>query len=458
MSTAAADRMHLHDPTSAQVILDYVAWRVGLAEPPLDGLGDRQHLEQMVAGLIGPGPRDVRDVLDIYADHLSETILSTDSPRNYAFIPAAPTEAAVLFDMVVSAASLQGCSWLEAAGAVVAENQALRVLADAAGMPAGAGGVFVAGGSAGNLSGLAVARDLARHRRRAAGRSEHGLRVVVSDQAHSSIASALNLLMLDALEVPTRDGRLTRADLQQALDGCESLDDVVAIVATAGTTNAGIVDDLVAVADTAQAHGWWFHVDAAYGGAALLSRKVRYRFEGIERADSMVTDPHKWWFAPFDCAALLYANPHLAKAVHTQDASYLDVLHGPDDDLNPSDLAYHLTRRARGLPLWFSLAVNGLDAYRDAVDAAIDLTHYAADRIRHLPHLSLVREPELSVLLFRRDGWSEADYDEWSQRLLRQQVAFVMRSAWRGETVGRLVFLHPGTTRAMVDEVLDSLR
>jgi len=457
MSTADADRMHRHDSASAQMVLDYVAWRVALAEPPLDGLGDRRHLEQMVEGLIGPGPRDVREVLDVYADHLSETILSTDSPRNFAFIPAAPTEAAVLFDMVVSAASLQGCSWLEAAGAVVAENQALRVLADAAGMPATAGGVFVAGGSAGNLSGLAVARDLARLRRRSAGASEMGLRVVVSDQAHSSIASALNLLMLDALVIPTRDGRLTRADLQQALDGETTLADVVAIVATAGTTNAGIVDDLAAAADAAQAHGWWFHVDAAYGGAALLSRKVRDRFAGIERADSMVTDPHKWWFAPFDCAALIYANPHLAKAVHTQDASYLDVLHGPDDDLNPSDLAYHLTRRARGLPLWFSLAVNGLDAYRDAVDAAIDLTHYAAQRIRHSPVLELVREPELSVVLFRRHGWTADDYDRWSKQLLTEQVAFVMRSAWRGETVGRLVFLHPGTTQAMVDQVLDSL-
>jgi glutamate/tyrosine decarboxylase-like PLP-dependent enzyme len=449
--------MHRHDPAFTQVMMEYVNWRMSLQDPPLDGIGDRRLLGPAVAGLIGPKPRDPREVLDVYAEELSETILSADSPRNYAFIPAAPTEAALLFDMVVSAASLQGCSWLEAAGAVVAENQALRVLADAAGLPASAGGVFVAGGSAGNLSGLAVARDLARTRRRAEGKSEYGLRVVVSDQAHSSIASALNLLMLDALEIPTQDGRLTRADLQRALEGEQNLDDVVAIVATAGTTNAGIVDDLAAAADLAQTHGWWFHVDAAYGGAALLSQQARYRFDGIERADSMVTDPHKWWFAPYDCAALLYAKPHLAKAVHTQDASYLDVLHAQDEELNPSDLAYHLTRRARGLPLWFSLAVNGLDAYRDAVDYALDLTQYAAERIRQLPQLSLVRDPELSVVLFRRDGWGEAEYDAWSDRLLREQTAFVMRSAWRGEIVGRLVFLHPGTTRAMVDEVLASL-
>jgi glutamate/tyrosine decarboxylase-like PLP-dependent enzyme len=168
-------------------------------------------------------------------------------------------------------------------------------------------------------------------------------------------------------------------------------------------------------------------------------------------------DPHKWWFAPFDSAALLYRDPRLAKAVHTQDASYLDVIHEDDDDFNPSDLAYHLTRRARGLALWFSLAVNGLDAYRDAVEHSLAMARYAADRIESHPDLHLVREPDLSVVLFRRVGWLHADYEAWGQRLLQQQTAFVTHSSWRGETVGRLVFLHPATTTDMVDEVLATL-
>jgi aromatic-L-amino-acid decarboxylase len=454
---ADADRMHRFDPEMTQMILDYVVERLSIVENTVDGLGDRRQLEQVVAGLIGDQPRDAREVLDLYVDHLAETILSADSPRYYAFIPAAPTKAALLFDMVVSAASLQGCSWLEAAGAVIAENQALRVMADQAGLPASAGGVFVSGGSAGNLSALVVARDTARRARIEAGLPEIRLRVVVSDQAHSSIKNALNIIGMDALIVPTLDGRLEEEFLRETLDSKDDLGDIAAIVATAGTTNAGIIDDLDAAGRVAAEHGWWFHIDGAYGGAGMLARSIRHRYDGVERADSIVMDPHKWWFAPFDSAALIYRDPRLAKAVHTQDASYLDVIHEDDEDFNPSDLAYHLTRRARGLALWFSMAVNGLDAYRDAVEHSLAMARYAAARIHEDPDLHLVREPDLSVVLFRRVGWLHADYEAWGQRLLQQQIAFITHSSWRGATVGRMVFLHPGTTTAMVDEVLATL-
>jgi glutamate/tyrosine decarboxylase-like PLP-dependent enzyme len=449
--------MHRFDPEMTGLILEYVAERLAMHETSVDGLGDRRHLEQAVAGLIGDEPREASAVLDIYVNHLANTILSADSPRYHAFIPAAPTKASLLFDMVVSAASLQGCSWLEAAGAVIAENQALRVMSDLAGLPASAGGVFVSGGSAGNLSALVVARDTARRARIQSGLPEVRMRVVVSDQAHSSIKNALNITGMDALIVPTLDGRLEGGVLRETLSDDADLSVVVAVVATAGTTNAGIIDDLAAAAAVAAEHGWWFHVDGAYGGAGMLSRHLRDRYAGVERADSLVMDPHKWWFAPFDSAALIYRDPRLAKAVHTQDASYLDVIHEDDEDFNPSDLAYHLTRRARGMALWFSMAVNGLDAYRDAVDHSLALARYAAARIDEDPDLHLIREPDLSVVLFRRVGWLHADYEAWGQRLLHEQTAFVTHSAWRGETVGRLVFLHPATTTEMVDEVLTTL-
>ena len=123
-------------------------------------------------------------------------------------------------------------------------------------------------------------------------------------------------------------------------------------------------------------------------GAALLSRsgEVQALFQGSEHADSFVVDPHKWLFAPFDCAALLYREPALAKAVHAQHASYLDPIHtGASDEWNPSDYAYHLTRRARGLALWYSLVVNGTDAYSGAVDAALSMARVTARLIAELP-------------------------------------------------------------------------
>jgi aromatic-L-amino-acid/L-tryptophan decarboxylase len=231
---------------------------------------------------------------------------------------------------------------------------------------------------------------------------------------------------------------------------------VFAVVATAGATNTGVIDDLAGVADVCGDRGLWFHVDGAYGGAGLFAPSVRARYDGIELADSLVVDPHKWLFAPFDCAALLYREPRLAKAVHTQDASYLDAIHHDDGsyEWNPTDYAYHLTRRARGLPLWFSLVVNGTDAYTEAIEHSITLARTVGEEIEAAPHLELVREPSLGVVLFRRSGWTAADYDAWGARLLREQIAFITSTSWEGETIGRFSFLHPATTLDMVREVL----
>ena len=130
-------RMHAPDQHLVDVVLAYVTERLALTEAPIDGFGDRDEMQQALGGLIGPEPKDPVAVLSIYEKYLSETVLSAESPHFFGFIPAAPTKAALLFDMVVSVASLQGCSWLEAAGAVMAENQALRTMADIAQMPQG---------------------------------------------------------------------------------------------------------------------------------------------------------------------------------------------------------------------------------------------------------------------------------------------------------------------------------
>jgi aromatic-L-amino-acid decarboxylase len=442
----------------AKAVYGYTDWRLRLDPVPLDVGAPRDKLDERMAGLLGAHGNDPETVLKLYDETVSRAVISCDSPRFLAFIPAAPTKAALLFDMVVSCASIQGISWLEAAGAVHAENQVLRLMADMAGLPESAGGCFVSGGSAGNLSALVVARETGKRRvEQAGGEQPPRWRIAASHEAHSSIDNALRIMEVDPLHVPVEDHRLTGEALRAALDADGDLGSVCGVVATGGTTNAGIVDDLAGVAEVAREHGLWFHVDCAYGGAGLLAPSVRERYAGIEHADSIVMDPHKWWFAPFDCAALIYREPRRARAVHTQDASYLDVIHERPDEWNPTDYAYHLTRRARGLPLWFSLAVNGTDAYRDAIEVGLALTREAAELIRATPHLELVREPELAVVLFRRHGWAAADYNAWSDRLLAEQVAFVTPSAWEGETVARLVFMHPATTLETVREILDAM-
>jgi glutamate/tyrosine decarboxylase-like PLP-dependent enzyme len=253
------------------------------------------------------------------------------------------------------------------------------------------------------------------------------------------------------------DHRLTGPALHTALLADADPSDVIGVAATAGTTNAGIIDDLAGIASVARDFDLWFHVDGAYGGAGLLAPSVRDRYRGIEHADSLVIDPHKWLFAPFDCAALLYRDPRLAGAAHAQDASYLDALHTDDAQWNPSDYAHHLSRRARGLPLWFSLAVHGTRAYSKAIEKALTLARDTATLIRHTPYLELIREPELSAVLFRRIGWTTEDYTEWSARLLAGQTAFVAPTGWEGETVARFAFLHPETTLEAVEEIVNTM-
>jgi len=452
--------MHSVDPTTESMIRSVLAYaenRLRLDPVPLDrGSRDPAELEAAVKGLLGPEPHNPDQVLGVYTSVIAPAVISADSPRFLGFIPAAPTKASLLFDMLISCASIQGISWLEAAGAIHAENQALRLIADRAGMPDGAGGCFVSGGSAGNLSALVVAREVAK---RKAGSAAAGRRwrVAVSEDAHSSITNALRILEMDPLIVRADDHRLTGAGLRAAIAADGDPRSLAAVVATSGTTNAGIIDDLAGAAEVAREHGLWFHVDGAYGGAGLFAPSVRPRYDGIEHADSFIVDPHKWLFAPFDCAALLYRNPSLARSVHTQDASYLDVIHDTPGEWNPTDYAYHLTRRARGLPLWFSLAVYGVDAYTRAIEAAIELARQTAAEIRSREYLELIREPELGVVLFRRPGWDPAQYTRWADQLLTDQVAFIPPSAWEGETVARFAFLHPQTSMDLVRQILDRM-
>jgi aromatic-L-amino-acid/L-tryptophan decarboxylase len=460
--------MHSVDATTEQMIRSVLAYaenRLRLDPVPLDkGSRDPAELDLAIRDLLGEEPHDPDQVLGVYAAFLAPAVISADSPRFLGFIPAAPTKASLLFDMLISCASIQGISWLEAAGAIHAENQVLRMIAERAGLPAAAGGCFVSGGSAGNLSALAVAREMAKRRASAGGTGGPGQnwpaqrwRALVSTDAHSSIHNTLQLLEMDALVVPAADHRLTGQAARAAIEADGDPSSLALIVATSGTTNAGIIDDLAGLAEIAREHNLWLHVDGAYGGAGLFAPSVRPAYAGIEHADSFVVDPHKWLFAPFDCAALIYRDPALARSVHTQDAGYLDVIHERPGEWNPTDYAYHLTRRARGLPLWFSLCVYGIRAYSEAIESAIGLARQAAEEIAGRDYLELVREPGLSIVLFRRRGWGPEDYARWADRLLQDQLAFMPPTTWEGETVARFAFLHPQTPMDLVRQILDRM-
>jgi glutamate/tyrosine decarboxylase-like PLP-dependent enzyme len=425
-------------------------------DAPLDGPRSKEELEARAGQTISADGMGGEEALWIWTDVLAPATMSVDHPRYLAFIPGAPTEVSTLFDLVVGASSLYGGSWLESSGAVYAENQALRWVADLAGLPEGAGGCFAQGGTVGNLSALVAARHTMLERR--GGERPRRWQVAITAETHSSVVYDLERVMdVGALNVPADErGRMTGDGLERALEHADDLDGLFAVVATAGTTNTGVVDDLAGIAEVCRGRGIWMHVDGAYGLAALASQSARHLFTGIEHADSFIVDPHKWLFGPFDCCALLYREPELARRAHTQHAGYLDVITA-EEAWNPSDYAVHLSRRARGLPFWFSLAVHGTDAYRDAIETTLRVARESAEEIRRRPHVELLLEPDLTVLTFRRVGWEAADYHRWSKRLLSEGYAFVTPTSHQGETCTRMAIVNPRTTVSDIVGILATM-
>jgi len=437
----------------SESILAYAMDRLRMDPPTIDRALPQMTLEELAGQTITEEGLGGEEALKLFVDTLGPACISQDHPRYLSFVPSAPSEVSTLFDLVVGASNICASSWLEGAGAIYAENQALRWIADIAGFPQGAGGVFVSGGTAGNLSALVAARHDWRQAHPECS-SQRGL-IISSRGAHASVAQAAQVM--DADLVQSGGHQLTGADVAATIAELSSEDRarLFAVACTAGTTNLGIIDDMQGIGETCAKEKLWFHVDGAYGGAALAAPSARPLFDGIERADSFIVDPHKWLFAPFDCCALLYRDPATARRAHQQKGDYLEVLY--DGVWNPSDYAHHLSRRARGLPLWFSLATHGTKAYTEAVEKTIDVAKKAAAMIEQHPRLEMVVEQHLSICVFRRPGWSPEEYSAWSEKLMEDGLAFVTTTKHDGETVLRFCIVNPRTTVDDIQIILDTL-
>jgi glutamate/tyrosine decarboxylase-like PLP-dependent enzyme len=439
----------------AHSVIGYAIERLRLPKDTRWGARSSEELDAAIGPTIGAHGVGGHEALRIAREVIVPSCRPMDDPLNLAYVPTAPTIAATMFDLVVSASSIFGGAWEAGAGAIAAENAALRWLADLAGFPADAGGVFVSGGSAANLSALVAARHA--HRARHPERLRR-LAFAATTEVHASVRATARVMDVEVVTVPVDDrDRMTAAALTAALDAVDADGEieVFAVVASAGTTNVGAIDELGPIAQCCAERDLWLHVDGAYGLAALCSAEGRRRLAGIERADSFGVDPHKWLFAPYDCAALVYRDPSIAAAAHSQHGSYLD--HVDRSAWNPSDYAYHLSRRARGLPLWFSLATHGTDAYAEAMDHTLRVAGELADEIRRRPRLELLLEPELSIVVFRRVGWVRDDYVRWSERNARDGTALVVPTSRDGEPCLRMCIVHPGTTIEMIVPLLDDL-
>lgn len=457
--------MHNLDMTVVEMSLDimkYVINRITQVHPELGVPKKEEELLALVGETVTPDGIGGEKALQLFRDVLAKATVPVDHPRHLAFVPASPTRSAVLFDLITSASSIHGAYWMEGAGGIFCENQAMKWLVSIAGMPEGAFGVFTSGGTAANLSAIVTAREAWR-RKKAANEQQKGL-ILTSSGAHSSLKAMARVVDCDMICIDTEEA-LTAEQVEEALQHLtpNQRQRLFCIVATGGTTNAGIIDDLAGIAPICQRENLWFHVDAAYGGGALAAPSVRHLFQGIEEADSITIDPHKWLFSPYDCGAILYRNPELARMAHAQQGSYLDIFkeegaHG----FNPAEYQVQLTRRVRGLPLWFSLAMHGTRRYSKAIERGLELAQLAASMIELTEYVELVRPPGLSCVLFRRIGWTPEDYVNWTYQNHKEGIALVTPTKWtqngQVETVSRFCFINPDTTEADIQLILDTMQ
>ncbi|MDX1364563.1 pyridoxal phosphate-dependent decarboxylase family protein [Arenibacter latericius] len=455
--------MHKVDFEMVEMTLDVMKYAIGRLTHPSPELGkpkNEAELKALVGETITPLGIGGEKAFNLFKDVLIKATVPIDHPRHLAFVPASPTKAAVMFDLVTSASSIHGAYWMEGAGGIFCENEAMKWLVSLTGLPEGAFGVFTSGGTAANLSAMVTAREF--WRKDPSNRGKKGI-VITSSGAHSSVKAMAKVIDCDVLLVETEEEMTSKA-LKEKITSLDPQERqrLFAVVATGGTTNAGIIDDLFGIGDLCQEENLWFHVDAAYGGGALASKTARSLFKGLEKADSITIDPHKWLFSPYDCGAILYREPELAKEAHSQEGSYLEIFN--DDGargFNPSDYQIQLTRRVRGLPLWFSLAMHGTDKYSWAVDRGIELANLAGELITKNPLVELVREPSLSCVVFRRLGWSSEDYTKWTYKNQREGFALVTPTKFKVqgeyETVARFCFINPATTEEDISMILASM-
>jgi glutamate/tyrosine decarboxylase-like PLP-dependent enzyme len=417
------------------------------------------------------------EVLAAFRERVAPMTFNAQHPAAFSYFTPPP--------LAMSVAGETLAQWLQQgvdvwhAGPVGAfvEEEVTRWLADLVGMPAEGWGVLTSGGVMANLMALAVAREV--HLRRVLrldhpprGRALEGARVYASDQTHFSVARGLDVLGFppDTLHVVASDDRFRlHADPVAAAIAADRALGLTpfAISAVAGSTNTGSVDDVAGLASIARRENLWFHVDAAYGGAVRLSARDAARVPGLELADSVTIDPHKWFFQAYDIGALLVRRRADLLATFSRSPEYYASSRPEDEPLNWYEYSIEGTRRFRALKLWMSWQHLGTRGLGGLIEHNDDLATYLASRLRDADDFELVCEPELSVVCFRhvpaeiaaRDASAIDRYQAALQRALEiDGSAWVSVTTLRGATYLRAGIVNPHATRAEIGTLLASLR
>ncbi|MGY1814354.1 pyridoxal phosphate-dependent decarboxylase family protein [Blastococcus sp. SYSU D00820] len=443
-----------------RVLSEYLAaaWRSFDAPRPSEPEPDEDLLERLRAGLPA-GPCDPREALDD-AVHVLEASVSPARPLFLAYVGSSGLETGVLASALSAAYDANLAS---AAGtADLLDQQAVRWVAEFVGFPM-AEGHFTSGGQTSNLTALLAAREQALPGSREDGVAGVRAAVYCSDEAHHSVVRAVEAAGLGrraVRRIPTDTRRRMRPDaLAEALER-DRADGVtpVAVVATAGTTLTGAVDPIDAVADVCAPAGVWLHVDGAYGLPAAATTAAGHWFAGLDRADSVTVDAHKWLGMQKSCSVVLVRRPGALRAAFGHEERYM--LHDEDAG-NPVDSTFEYSRPFRSLRLWLSMRVHGADQFRTWIEGTLQNAALFTEAVRGTPGFELLHEPMLSTVCFRHvpDGLPAGELDGHNARLARTMQrdgrVFLAPAEVDGHTCLRVCFVNFRTTPEQVRVVLD---
>jgi len=463
LQLSRADMQALGERALAMVI----GHHEGIRQQPTTTSISRDEAMRLVHTPLGEEPTPPTELLDLLARDVFPNAFRADHPRFYAFVPSPSNFVSAVGDFLTSGHNVFSGHWLASSAASQIELTVLEWLQRACGLPETAGGIFVSGGSMANLSAIVVARET-----RLGGHDPQSV-VYYSDQTHSSMSKGLRVLGFSKAQrrmVATDDAfRMDVAALEAAIaaDRANGMRPFC-VVANAGTTNTGAVDPLPALADLCAREGLWLHVDGAYGAAAVLHPRGAEALEGLDRADSITLDPHKWLFQPFEIGCLLVRDARLMKQafrVEEDDhADYLaDVSRHIQDDVNFFERGIQLTRSFKALKVWLSLRTFGLAAFRDAIQVGFDVADFAQQWLEASGKWELVTPSQMGILTFRwrGEGMSDAAIDALTARTVDRMredgYATVMSTILRGRPALRLCPIHWDATTDEMTATLERL-
>ncbi|MGV3244989.1 pyridoxal phosphate-dependent decarboxylase family protein [Staphylococcus sp. 11261D007BR] len=412
-------------------------------------------------------PSEGRNVYDVLKDLNNEVLnylYRPNHPRAFSFIPGPASQLSWLGDILTTANNIHASNFSNATLPINIERNLINYLAGKIGYDVKpSGGVFVSGGSMANLTAIVAARDAQVD----LADMKHAT-VYLTSQTHHSVGKALhvagflkkNIRKIDYNEDFTMNTTHLKETVANDIDAGYQ---PAIVIATAGTTNTGAVDDFTAIADICEMFNLWLHVDGAYGLSHLLSNKTHHLFEGVHRSDSVGWDAHKLLFQTYSCAMVVVKEKQHLMNSYSEEAEYLDDITSDEDVIDPEMLGIELTRPARALKLWITFQVIGEDEIRERIEYGEGLAEYAEDYVSRIDHWRIASHANLSIVNFRYEypDLTEAENDQLNsiaaQKIADSGFAIAYTTVLNNQRVIRLCTTNPTTTYDDIKETINRL-